>query len=87
MREHLGKVAKDKVTGFKGIVTGITTYLTGCDQYCLVPKAEDKSKYPTVQWLDVDRLEFQDDKKIKIDTSVHKCAWDTAPIYYLLQQH
>jgi len=32
----LGKKAKDKITGFVGIIIGRAQYLTGCDQYALV---------------------------------------------------
>jgi len=37
----LGLKARDKVTGFEGIITAKVKYLTGCDQYCIKPKAEN----------------------------------------------
>ncbi len=32
---RLGSRAKDKISGFEGIVTGRTEWLTGCDRYLL----------------------------------------------------
>jgi hypothetical protein len=38
MFEHtLGKRAKDKITGFSGILTARCEYLTGCNRYCIQP--------------------------------------------------
>ncbi len=53
----LGSKGKDKLTGFKGILYGRSTYLTGCDQYCLVPKAK-KGELQDAQWFDDDRVEI-----------------------------
>jgi len=52
----LGCKAKEKITGFTGIVIGHVTYLTGCDQYLLIPKSSD-GKYPEAVWLDEGKLE------------------------------
>jgi len=35
---ELGKTAKDKITGFKGILTGRCQFLTGCNRYCIQPQ-------------------------------------------------
>ena len=48
---QLGQKAKDKVTGFEGIIIGRCQYLTGCDQYGLVPPARD-GKIEPAQWFD-----------------------------------
>ena len=53
--ENLGKLGKDKVTGFKGIITGITTYLYGCAVYGLTPKATD-GKLGDTLWFDEGRI-------------------------------
>lgn len=34
---ELGGLVKDVVTGFEGIATGKSTWLTGCDQFLLSP--------------------------------------------------
>lgn len=34
---ELGKVGKDKITGFSGILTARCEFLTGCNRYCIQP--------------------------------------------------
>lgn len=53
---ELGQKARDKVTGLEGILIGRCQYLTGCDQYGLVPPAKD-GKIEGVQWFDEGRVE------------------------------
>lgn len=55
---ELGCKAKDTITGFTGVVTGKTTWLTGCVQWVLSP--EKLSKDGGVRealWFDEGRLE------------------------------
>jgi len=54
----LGILAKDKVSGFVGIITGKANYITGCEQYLLVPKASESNDYKTGQWFDKGRLDY-----------------------------
>jgi hypothetical protein len=54
---YLGKLGKDKITGFEGIVTGKAEYLYGCTQYCLVPRVSD-GKLGESQWFDEGRIEI-----------------------------
>jgi hypothetical protein len=55
---QLGKTARDKYTGFEGLVTGRVEYLTGCEQFLLQPrKLDDKGQPIEPKWLDVDRIE------------------------------
>jgi hypothetical protein len=35
---ELGQIAKDKITGFKGILTARCEFLTGCNRYCIQPQ-------------------------------------------------
>lgn len=51
----LGKKARDKITGFEGIITGRTQYLYGCDQYCIVPPARD-GEIRSGEWFDEGRI-------------------------------
>jgi hypothetical protein len=55
---EIGKKAKDKVTGFEGIIIGRIEYLTGCDQYGLVPEYKGSGELPKSEWFDVGRLEI-----------------------------
>jgi len=36
-KHELGKVAKDKITGFEGVITSRCEFLTGCNRYCIQP--------------------------------------------------
>lgn len=51
----LGDKVKDSITGFEGIVIGVSTWITGCDQYCVAPKAP-KGDYKESVWFDEGRL-------------------------------
>ena len=54
---QMGRMAKDVVTGLKGIVVGYAEYLTGCEQYAIqpIPKTKGVEK-PGIHWLDVTRI-------------------------------
>lgn len=52
----LGKKAKDKVTGFEGIIVGRIEYLFGCNQYGIAPEAKD-GKVNETNWFDEGRIE------------------------------
>ena len=65
---ELGKKARDKITGFEGIVTGRAQYLTGCDQYVIVPPAKD-GNYQQSQWFDEGRIEVLGDGVSRADVA------------------
>jgi hypothetical protein len=54
----VGDQVKDRITGFRGTITGRCEYLTGCRQYSIMPKAEKPNKAPEGVWCDEDRLEL-----------------------------
>ncbi|HZI26233.1 MAG TPA: hypothetical protein VFD46_14210 [Chryseolinea sp.] len=59
LQENLGKLGKDKITGFKGIVNAYIVYLTGCNQYGLVSqKLKSDGSTLDIHWFDVDRIEI-----------------------------
>ncbi len=63
--ENLGKKAKDKVTGFKGTIISKVSYLTGCDQYGIVPLAV-KNETADTEYYDVSRVIITEPvKKVK----------------------
>ena len=80
LKFEFGTQAKDVITGFKGTVTGFCCYLTGCDQYCLTPKA-DKNKVESGRWYDVNRLQPVRAKKIDLNTKKEKGAMDSPKAY------
>lgn len=52
-----GKYAKDKITGFAGIVSAKCEYMYGCNQYCLTPKVDKEGKRQNMEWFDEGRIE------------------------------
>ena len=52
----LGEKYRDKITGFSGTCTGLSQYISGCDQALLVPPVKDDGTYIAGNWFDDDRL-------------------------------
>ena len=52
---QLGAKVRSKITGFTGIVTGRTEYISGCVQLCVTPRAKDGKSLDSV-WIDDDQL-------------------------------
>lgn len=55
-KHDLGVRVEDKVTGFKGIITGRAEFLTGCNQYIVNPGVDKDGKMMDTNWVDEDRL-------------------------------
>ena len=55
LEPELGHRVRDRVTGFEGIITGIATYLTGCEQACIAGESHD-GKAGESMWVDTPRL-------------------------------
>ena len=53
----LGQKAKDKITGFEGIIVARVEYLFGCDQYGVSPEAKDGKVNDTL-YFDEGRMEI-----------------------------
>lgn len=58
MENLMGKLAKDKITGFTGIITSKHEYLTGCNQYGLQPAIDKDGKVPDKGYFDEGRVEI-----------------------------
>jgi len=58
MNLELGKMGRDKVTGFEGILTGYGKHLYGCDTYGLTPQVDKDGKTRDSQWFDEGRIEI-----------------------------
>jgi len=54
----MGATVKDRLTKFKGVVTGRSDYLNGCKQYLVKPTTLDSGKMIDGHWLDEQRLEL-----------------------------
>jgi hypothetical protein len=76
----LGSKVKDEITGLSGIVTGYVTYLSGCNQALVVPKAAADGTFKDDQWFDDQRLELDNKfKPIVLDNSKTPGADVAAP--------
>lgn len=56
--KNFGKLAKDKVTGFEGIITAKVDYMYGCAQYCLTPRVSEGGKREEAEYFDEGRIEI-----------------------------
>lgn len=54
--KYLGLEVKDKVTGFKGVVTTLSFDLFGCIQVVVSPKQTEAGEIPESRWFDISRL-------------------------------
>lgn len=64
---ELGIEVKDKITGFRGVVTGFVRYLSGCNQVLVAPALGPDGALRDSQWFDVQRLDRVGDSKIVLD--------------------
>jgi hypothetical protein len=76
---ELGCSVKDKITGSKGVVTGIVYYLSGCNQVLVCHKAGKGGDYKA-NWFDVQRVERTKDKVIKLENGNTPGFGEQAPI-------
>ncbi len=69
MMHRLGSTVKDRITGFKGIVTGYVTYISGCNQCLVAPPIGKDGKLGDSHWFDEQRLEVQKTALVVLDNS------------------
>jgi hypothetical protein len=56
---ELGDLAKDRITGFEGVVYGITTWLNGCQRITLAPRAlGEHGRLPSTETFDIEQVEL-----------------------------
>lgn len=63
MKAKLGKVYRDKVTGFVGTATGKHEYLNGCVQFTLEARVKDEGTKPEAIAVDEQQLEEVKERK------------------------
>ena len=64
--KYMGCQAQDKITHFKGMITSICKYITGCDRILLTPKCGKDGKSSDGNWFDINRLDIIKGKKFEI---------------------
>lgn len=57
-KHELGLKAKEKVTGFKGIITSRCEFMTGCNRYCIQPQELKDGKPIEGIYFDEDQIEI-----------------------------
>lgn len=63
----LGRVASDKVTGFRGVITSASFDLYGCVQVALTPPAPaDGQELKHGHWFDVNRVQVSADRVMPV---------------------
>jgi len=55
----LGMTVIDRISGFRGVVTGRAEYLSGCTQCLLGAKVRSDGSFVDSKWFDEQRLEVQ----------------------------
>lgn len=58
LKESFGLTGKDIITGFTGVITGASSYISGCDQLLLAPRADEKGDVKDGQWYDSSRVQI-----------------------------
>ncbi len=76
----LGHSAKDRITGFVGVATGLSTYISGCTQVLLVPPMGADGKLPDSHWFDLQRVEITEGRKVALDNGATPGCDKPAPV-------
>lgn len=76
--ENLGKIGRDKITGFEGVIIGKCSYLFGCDTYGLAPRSFNKETgaRANTEWFDKGRIEIIDECINPKDVQIEKPGAD-----------
>lgn len=61
MKFQLGNTIRDRVSGVEGITTAYVTFMNGCIQWSIHPKADKDGKLVEANYYDEQQLEFVDD--------------------------
>lgn len=67
-----GVLAKDKLTGFEGVIVAKSIGISGDISYGLSPKFEKSSKNNDAIWFDEGRIEIIENKKEEINTNTKR---------------
>ncbi len=67
----LGLKAKDRITGFEGVITSVSFDVPGCVMAVISPRSDKPGNLPEGKWFDVNRLEVS---KVRVMDSPAKFA-------------
>jgi hypothetical protein len=60
----IGQEGKDRITGFKGIITGRAVFLNGCARIALQPPVDKEGKARKIEWFDETNIESKRKKVV-----------------------
>ena len=71
MGVNLGDLARDRITGYEGVVVAITTWLNGCVRISIQPrKLKEDGGYPKGETFDAHQVELVSAQVVVPDPSV-----------------
>lgn len=76
----LGVRARDRISGFEGVVTGRCEYITGCNQALLSPTVGANGDAREPHWFDEQRLVITDEARLVLDNGEAPGPDKPAPI-------
>jgi hypothetical protein len=62
----IGQEGKDRITGFKGIITGRAVFLNGCARIALQPPVDKEGKSRKIEWFDEANIESKRKKVVAV---------------------
>lgn len=75
----LGKKYRDVLTGFEGVCTGYTEYISGCQRILLTPKSDDPKKTIESEWFDIVTCEVIDETPISLPGRIFEAIHSLLP--------
>ena len=77
LRSDLGRMGRDRITGYTGVIMGVTSYFTGCDHVLLSPRELDKDgNRRDGSWFDEPRIEVLAAESINLESTPSKPGAD-----------
>lgn len=64
--EFLGLKAKDKISGYEGVISSINFDLYGCIQVVISPSKKDDGTLPNGHYFDISRVEILDETPVMV---------------------
>jgi len=80
MKFEFGITASDKITGFQGVITAFSQYVTGCAQYLVQPKMSESGEFREGRWFDEQRLVDLNQTQIVLENEETPGPDQSAPI-------
>ena len=65
----LGQKVRDQITGFEGMVTGLVSYISGCNQALVAPRVKPDGEFAESHWFDLDRLAVTDPSEFSLSVT------------------